>query len=288
MSPSRHFTSPNQYSDDEPPDQVDEEKQQQRRPVDAIRVHPSQQAAERTEERHRHACEDVVELIEKVVKAAIAPAKRRLRYEEENPGEDHPREDEPLEKLQRDENDFDEWSDETHLPSRSKDRAADAHDRRSLFDRDLVVVTHPHRQLFQSEVISNRIHLAEPAARIVVLRRNGHESAKQERIHRCDLLRDRCRVARIGAAFLLFASDVDLQQYVLALALRFRGARDFFREVQRVDGLDDVEELDRVFRFVRLQMPDEVPDWSTGFSQWSTGFSQWSTGSSQWSTGFSR
>src|ERR1051325_5227467 len=121
MSPSRHFTSP-QYSDDEPPDQVDEEKQQQRRPVDSIRVHASQQAAERTEERHRHAREDVVELIEKVVKAAIAPAKRRLRCEEENPGEDPPREDEPLEKLQRDENDFDEWSDETHLPSRSEDR----------------------------------------------------------------------------------------------------------------------------------------------------------------------
>src|ERR1043166_1602486 len=102
MSPSRHFTSPNQYSDDEPPDQVDEEKQQQRRPVDAIRVHPSQQAAERTEERHRHACEDAVEVIERVVNAAIAPAKRRLRCKKENQGEYPPRKAEPLEKLQRD------------------------------------------------------------------------------------------------------------------------------------------------------------------------------------------
>src|SRR5581483_3554250 len=66
------------------------QKQQEWRPVDARRLPRRKDLAERPQEGQRHAAEDLVELIEDVVRALVAPPKRGLRGEKENPGNDHP------------------------------------------------------------------------------------------------------------------------------------------------------------------------------------------------------
>src|SRR5262249_27347765 len=110
-------------------------------------------------------------------------------------------------------------------PPRPEDRAPDAHHRRSLFDRDLEVLAHPHREMRQADSIAD---LAKPSEIFagVADRRNRHQSHELQAAHRSNLAHHRLDFARLDAALLRLVADVDLQQHV---PRRLARARNFLR-----------------------------------------------------------
>src|SRR5437764_873292 len=103
-----------EYKPEKTPQKVDRQKQQHRRPVDAACLVRGKDAAERAHERIGHARENLVELHEEVVRAAVAPAERRRRGEEGEPGNDDPGEGHPEDDAEDDVDDADERRDPAH------------------------------------------------------------------------------------------------------------------------------------------------------------------------------
>src|SRR5437773_12164102 len=79
-----------------------------------------QDATEWPQEGPGHPAENVIELIEDVVRGAILPAERGLRGEKEDPGDDHPDDDQPLDELQDDQNDLKRQLQQPHQPRSPK------------------------------------------------------------------------------------------------------------------------------------------------------------------------
>src|SRR5680860_180615 len=64
--------------------------------------------------------------------------------------------------------------------SLAKDRATDADDRRTLVDRHLIVLAHPHRQLLEREARADIADSGKVGPGVVVLRRHRHEPGDAE------------------------------------------------------------------------------------------------------------
>src|SRR6266849_989934 len=96
--------------------------------------------------------------------------------------------------------------------SAPEDRPSHANHRRALFDRDLEIFGHAHRQLGEAETVAELAKRTEVAVRVVrgSDRGNGHESANLERAQRSHRLEQSRRIFRLRAALLFLTTDVDL------------------------------------------------------------------------------
>src|SRR5206468_2125167 len=94
--------------------------------------------------------------------------------------------------------------------ARTEDRGPDAHHRGALFDGDLEVGAHAHRELTESVTLAEFAQRAEPLARRLRLtgRRNRHEPAHAERTELGRVIEQPAdRVGR-DTALRLLAADV--------------------------------------------------------------------------------
>src|SRR5947209_11125614 len=146
--------------------------------------------------------------------------------------------------------------------ARAEDRGAHAHHGGALLDGDLEVAAHPHRQLRQPVALRQLAQRAEPAARVLGALDGGrdrHQSAQPQPAERRQRLHRRLDRLRRPAALRRLQADVDLHERVHRTAPRAGAAVELAREVDAIDGVDHVEQLERVTDLVRLEVADEVP-----------------------------
>src|SRR5579872_3342881 len=134
--------------------------------------------------------------------------------------------------------------------ARTENGTANAHHRRSLLDRCFEIFAHAHRQVLEADLVAQLTQTAKVRTRVADWR-NGHQSDEPNASDRMNLLHNTFHISRCDTALLRLVADVDLKQHI--------ARRDFLRELDRVDRLDDVENAHGVFRLVRLQVADEVP-----------------------------
>src|SRR5437762_6210164 len=108
------------------------------------------------------------------------------------------------------------WKNTCRIPmstSGAENRPPDAHHRRAFLDRDLEILAHSHRQLFESDLIAQLAKTPEMLSRIAD-RRDGHQSDQLDSLNRVNLLHDILYVFGRDAALLRLVTNVELQQHV--------------------------------------------------------------------------
>src|SRR5688500_66608 len=146
-------------------------------------------------------------------------------------------------------------------PSASEDGAADADDRRSLFDRDLEVIGHPHGEMCKTKGLFDFSQLPEVRSYRLGLTdgRDRHQTQERERIDSLDRGSHAAHLCGIDTRLLRFPPDVDLDQHVLTFAGRSGRPAHSLGELAGVDRMNRVEQTHGVLRLVRLQMTDQMP-----------------------------
>src|SRR5436190_3335887 len=95
--------------------------------------------------------------------------------------------------------------------SGAENRPPDAHHRRAFLDRDLEILAHPQRQLFESDLIAQLAKPPEMLTRIAD-RRDRHQSDQLDTLNPVNLLHDMLHVFGSDTALLRLIAHVDLQQ----------------------------------------------------------------------------
>ena len=153
----------------------------------------------------------------------------------------------------------------------SNNARADADQCRPFLDRDLEVVGHAHRQMFDVAAGS-----AAACKRSRSWRKFGERRAGRPRDRRSEpplssgrgrgraaapsaATRARGRFVRREAVLFGSPADVDFQQHVERPALDRGFALDRVEQTDAVDGMNQVDPAERPFDLVPLQVADEVP-----------------------------
>ncbi len=158
----------------------------------------------------------------------------------------------------------------TSLPGPlSEDRGPDPHQRGPLLDGDLKVIAHPHREVSEMTTLVgiNRLISQFPKppkerpnlSRIRKSRWDGHQAFDGQVGTRAAALKQGEEVTLWDAGLSRLLSQIDLYEnphlFSDSRCIPVKGCS----QLERVDGMDEVEQLDRKLALVRLQVADHVP-----------------------------
>src|SRR5277367_2254058 len=142
--------------------------------------------------------------------------------------------------------------------ARTKDRRTDAHIRRAELDRKRPVGTHAHRQLVDLVALGDDAEQGEMRRDRLVRRRNGHQSLDRQPVSTAAEQDEGVGVLRKDPRLLRLPAGVDFDEQAGAFADPLNLPRQRRGDLLPVDGLDDVEGLDRLPRLVALQRSDQM------------------------------